>query len=41
MIGASNPLSGMNVLDPQGNLVPVETLWRDAHAVIGFVRHFG
>ena len=38
---AANPLEGMQVLDTAGNRVPVDTLWRDAHAVIAFVRHFG
>jgi hypothetical protein len=41
MAGAPNPLSGLNLVDAEGNPVSVESMWRSGHAVIGFVRHFG
>ena len=41
MAGAENPISGLNLLDPRGNPVAADSMWQDAHAVIGFVRHFG
>ena len=41
MSGAKNPISGLSLLDPDGNAVAADTMWQDAHAVIGFVRHFG
>jgi hypothetical protein len=37
----NNPVRGLEVLDTEGERVPVEKLWQDAPAVIGFVRHFG
>jgi hypothetical protein len=41
MTVAANPLRGLHLLDVQGKQVPVESLWQDGPAVIGFVRHFG
>ena len=41
MAGDPNPLSGLNLIDAEGNHVSVEMMWQSAHAVIGFVRHFG
>jgi len=41
MAGAQNPVSGLNLLDSEGNPVAADSMWQDAHAVIGFVRHFG
>ena len=41
VIDRADDLAAMTVLDEQGQVVTVGTLWRDRTAVLVFVRHFG
>lgn len=41
MLDRADDLASMTVLDEQGAVVTVGTLWRDRTAILVFVRHFG
>lgn len=38
---ATDPLDEVEVLDLNGNVVPISDLWKDRKAVVAFARHFG
>ncbi|KAK4759646.1 hypothetical protein SAY87_022777 [Trapa incisa] len=38
---ATDPLDEVEVLDLNGNAVPISNLWKDRKAVVAFARHFG
>lgn len=40
-VNAAKSLDNVEVLDLNGNRIPVTDLWKDRRAVVGFTRHFG